>query len=55
MSFNYLTFGGFKFLSCEEINEFDLDSISENSLVGYTLKVDLKHCEELHDSHNDYP
>ena len=55
MSFYYLPYGGFKFLSQEEINEFDLDSIPENSLVGYILEVDLKYCEELHDSHNDYP
>ena len=55
MSFNYLPYGAFKFLSREEINELDLDSIPENSLVGYILEVDLKYCEELHDSHNDYP
>ena len=55
MSFEYLPYGDFKFLSEEEIEKFDLDMISENSLIGYILKVDLEYPEELHDSHNDYP
>ena len=54
MSFNYLPYGGFKFLSEKEINDFDLDSIPENRLIGYILKVDLEYCKELHDLHNDY-
>ena len=45
---------GFKWLSNKEINEFDLN-ISENSLIGYILEVDLEYCKELHDSHSDYP
>ena len=45
----------FKFLSKEEVNNFNLDSIAENSLIGYILKVDLEYCKELHDSHSDYP
>ena len=55
MSFNYLPYGGFKFLSEKEIDVFDLDSIPENSLIGYILEVDLEYCKELHDLHNDYP
>ena len=55
MIFEYLTYGDFKFLSEEIIKVFDLDKISENSLIGYILKVDLEYPEELHDSHNDYP
>ena len=55
MSFNHLPYGGFKFLSQEEINVFDLGSIAENGLVGYILEVDLGYCKELHDLHNDYP
>ena len=54
MSFDYLPYGGFKFLSEEEIKVFDLSSIAENSLIGYISEVDLEYPKELHDSHNDY-
>ena len=55
MSFSYLPYGGFKFLSEKEINVFDLGSIAESSLVGYILEVDLEYCKELHGVHNDDP
>ena len=55
MSFDYLPYGDFRWLSKEEIERFDLDSISENSKTGYILEVDLKYCKELNDVHNDYP
>ena len=45
----------FKFLTKKEINSFNLDSISENSLTEYILECDLEYCKELHDLHNDYP
>ena len=35
-------------------NEFDVDSIEENSLNGYILEDDLEHPNELHELHNDY-
>ena len=51
----YLSYGGFKWLSQEEIKIFALNSISENSSDGYTLEVDLEHPDELDVLHNDYP
>ena len=45
----------FKFLTHKEINNFDFDSISENSQAGYILECDLKYPKELHELHNNYP
>ena len=43
-----LPYCGFKFLTREEIENFDLN-ISENSPIRYILEVDLEYCKELHD------
>ena len=43
------------FLTKKEINKLDLNSINENSLIGYILEVDLEYCSRLHDKHNPYP
>ena len=51
----YLPYGGFKWLSKKEIDEFDLNLVKENSSGGYILEVDLEYPSELHDFHNDYP
>ena len=50
-----LPYGGFDRLNKQEIKELDLDSVSENSSIGYFLEVDLKYPSDFHDSHNDYP
>ena len=49
----YLPHEGFKWL--KNVDEFDVMTISEKSLVGYSLEVDLKYPDELHELHNDYP
>ena len=51
----YLPYGGFKWLSKKEIDDFDQNLIKENSSVGYILEVDLEYPGELHDLHIDYP
>ena len=39
----------------KEIDRFDVNSIEENSSIGYVLKVDLEYPSELHKLHNDNP
>ena len=51
----YLPYGGFKWLSYEEINRFDVNAIEENSSNGYILQVGIEYSDELNDFHNDYP
>ena len=50
-----LPYSGFKWLNQKEISDFCLNSVSENSSIGYILEVDLGYPSELHDLHNDYP
>ena len=50
-----LPYGGFEWLSREEISNFCLDLVSEDSPVGYILEADLEYPSELHNLHNDYP
>ena len=48
----YLPYGGFKWL--KNADNFDLNSFSENSPIGYILEVDLEYPKELHVLHNYY-
>ena len=48
----YLPYGGFKWL--KNVDKFDVNLISEKSLIGYLLEVDLEYPDELHELHNDY-
>ena len=50
-----LPYCDFNFLTKKEISEFCLNSISENSPIGYILEVDLEYCNKLPNSHSDYP
>ena len=49
----YLPYGGFKWL--KNVDSFYVNSISEKSLIGYVLEVDLECPNKLHKLHNDYP
>ena len=51
----YLPYSGFKWLNQKEISDFCLNSISEDSSIGYILELDLEYPTELHDLHNGYP
>ena len=50
---DYVSYEEFKWL--KNVDEFDVMSISEKSLIGYFLEVDLEHPDELHELHNDDP
>ena len=49
---DYIPYGGFKWL--KNVDNFDVNSIDEKSLIGYILEVDLEYPDELHVLHNDY-
>ena len=49
----YLPYGGFKQL--KNVDNFHVNSIRENSPIGYITEGDLKYPNELHELHNDYP
>ena len=42
----YLAYGRFKWLNQKEISDFYLNSISEDSSIGYILEVDLEYPSE---------
>lgn len=50
-----LPIGFMRWLTKEEIYNFDVMPIRIDGRMGYTLEVDLIYPVELHDSHNCYP
>ena len=50
-----LPYGGFSWMTEEEIDYFDISSVEENCEDGYILEVDIEYPCELHGLHNDYP
>ena len=49
----YLPDGEFKWV--KNVDNFDVKSISKNSLHNYILEDDIEHPDELYNLHNDYP
>ena len=49
---SYLPYGRFKCL--KNVDNLDLNSVSEKILIGYIIKVHLKYPDELHVLQNDY-
>ena len=49
-----LPYSEFKWLNQKEISDFCLNSIREDSSIGYVLEVDFEYPNELHELHNDY-
>ena len=49
----YLPYSGFDMNNL--VDGFDVNSVSENSPIGYILEVDLEYTNELHVFHHDYP
>ena len=49
----YLPENGFKWLNQVEVDWFYVNSVSEHSLYGYILEVDLEYLDKLHRVHND--
>ena len=50
----YLPYSEFKCRNKKDINRFCLNSMEENSSIGYILEVGLEYTGELHKMH-DYP
>ena len=49
----YLSYEGFEWLKI--VDQFDVMSVSEKSLIRYFLEADLQYPGELHELHNNYP
>ena len=49
----YLPYERFKW--SKNIDKFDVMLISEKSLIGYFLEVDIEYPDKFHKLHNDYP
>ena len=48
----YLLYDKFKWL--KNVDEFDVNSVSEKSPIGYFLEVDFEYPDELHELQKDY-
>jgi len=50
-----LPVGDFRFLTEEEISDFKLESVPQDSPTGYIISCDLEYPDYLHELHSDYP
>ncbi|XP_064488299.1 uncharacterized protein LOC135400385 [Ornithodoros turicata] len=50
-----LPYGGFQWLTKEEIENLDITRIPHDASIGYFLEVDLLYDQEIHDRHSDLP
>ena len=50
-----LTVGDFHLLTLEEISEFEIENIPQDSPTGYVVECDLDYPPNLHEDHSDYP
>ena len=50
-----LPIGNFRFLSEQEISDFDVMTVPADGPAGYILECDLSYPERLHNEHSDYP
>ena len=51
----YLPTGGFRWLTKQEIEDFNINQYKDSNEKGVILEVDLEYPQELHDLHNGYP
>lgn len=51
----YLPYSSFRFLTVNEINSLNVESVEDNAEWGYILEVDLEYPKHLHNYHNDLP
>ncbi|KAJ4445518.1 hypothetical protein ANN_12198 [Periplaneta americana] len=50
-----LPYGGFAWLTDEEIRHFDLQAVNDDSEIGYVLEVDIEYPNHLFEKHKELP
>ena len=51
----YLPQSNFRWLSQDDISNFDVENIDDTADTGYICEVDLEYPHQLHNLHSDYP
>lgn len=55
MSMFFMPLDGYRWMTDEEVANFDISQIMNESETGYILEVTLEYPEELHESHSTFP